>query len=334
MNNSMSANFKATLEIIKKKPWTLFGLILLGNLLVALALILGIIPIVSLPIAWTLGVSLCSLCLKYIRGGQVGSKDLFSGFGKFKHVACGMAWTSLWIALWIIVPVFVFAILSKGFIQLLGGSLGYSYFGSYGMYGSLQNAVTNARIAYAGFVVLCVIFTIAFITCVVFAVIKGIQYSFTPYILMDKPDVQCMDAIKISKEMTKGIRGGIFGAIALPFLIVIVIGLFLSLLAEIPYVGILFAIADSLFTLIAIVFIVIYTNLVMASYYNNAAAGVPAPGLIPIGYYNQMPANGNPNGYNGYNAFPNQAPNGNNATVPNAGSTNPAPNSYAGQQNN
>ena len=41
-------------------------------------------------------------------------------------------------------------------------------------------------------------------------VIKGISYSFTPYLLLRKKDISPLDALKRSMEMTKGYRGKIF----------------------------------------------------------------------------------------------------------------------------
>lgn len=153
----------------------------------------------------------------------------------------------------------------------------------------------------------------------VFSVIKSIHYSFTPYILTDKPEIHSMDAIKVSKEMTRGLRGGIFGAVVIPVLVVFAVDLVLSLFAMIPFIGIIFSLINFVFNLGANVFLIVFINLVMASYYNNAAAGVPAPGAIPMAYYNQIP-NG---GYNGYNPYPNQAPNAGNTQPPINGAAQP-----------
>lgn len=309
MNNSMSANFRTALAIIKRKPWALIGIILLGQLLMALASALGVIPLISLPLVWALEVGLSILCLKGVRNQEVSSKDLFAGFSSFKHVAGGMAWKSLWVYIWLIVPVYAFVTLASGMIGTLISNAINASMGNYG-------AIKNLEATSIQFAILSILLVIALIVCAVFSIIKSIHYSFTPYILMDKPEVHCMDAIKVSKQMTAGIRGGIFWAIVLPSVVVAVCGGILSLFAMIPFIGIIFALIKAVFSAVSTVFLMVFTNLVMASFYNNAAAGVPAPGAIPAAYYNQIP--------NGYNPYQNQAPNAgytqppvNNAAQPN-----------------
>lgn len=68
-------------------------------------------------------------------------------------------------------------------------------------------------------------------------VIKGISYSFTPYLLLRKKDISPLDALKRSMEMTKGYRGKIFLTYLICYAALLVIGLLLFLIAKIPVIG-------------------------------------------------------------------------------------------------
>ena len=68
-------------------------------------------------------------------------------------------------------------------------------------------------------------------------VIKGISYSFTPYLLLRKKDISPLDALKRSMEMTKGYRGKIFLTYLICYAALLVIGLLLFLIAQIPVIG-------------------------------------------------------------------------------------------------
>ena len=64
-------------------------------------------------------------------------------------------------------------------------------------------------------------------------VIKGISYSFTPYLLLRKKDISPLDALKLSMEMTKGYRGKIFLTYLICYAALLVVGLLLFLIAKI-----------------------------------------------------------------------------------------------------
>ena len=68
-------------------------------------------------------------------------------------------------------------------------------------------------------------------------VIKGISYSFTPYLLLRMKDISPLDALKRSMEMTKGYRGKIFLTYLICYAALLVIGLLLFLIAKIPVIG-------------------------------------------------------------------------------------------------
>ena len=72
-------------------------------------------------------------------------------------------------------------------------------------------------------------------------VIKGISYSFTPYLLLRKKDISPLDALKRSMEMTKGYRGKIFLTYLICYAALLVIGLLLFLIGHIPVIGFIIA---------------------------------------------------------------------------------------------
>lgn len=72
-------------------------------------------------------------------------------------------------------------------------------------------------------------------------VIKGISYSFTPYLLLRKKDISPLDALKRSMEMTKGYRGKIFLTYLICYAALLVIGLLLFLIGHIPGIGFVLA---------------------------------------------------------------------------------------------
>ena len=72
-------------------------------------------------------------------------------------------------------------------------------------------------------------------------VIKGISYSFTPYLLLRKKDISPLDALKRSMEMTKGYRGKIFLTYLICYAALLVVGLLLFLIAKLGTFAIVLA---------------------------------------------------------------------------------------------
>lgn len=202
------------------QKWTLCGLILLETVFSILAEIFGILPIISLPICFAISVSSAAICLKGVRGENVDSKNLFDGFKNFKHNAGGMAWMSLWVYIWVIVPAIVL-------INIVLSSVGdvITAYMSYGMGRYYGGSALSA-----GSIVMICIAVIALLVGLVMMIIKSFTYCFTPYILMEKPEIHAMDAIKESKKLTMGIRGKIFWAYVIPVVILIVIDIVLAVL--------------------------------------------------------------------------------------------------------
>ena len=114
---------------------------------------------------------------------------------------------------------------------------------------------------------------------IVFAIIKAYQYRLTPYILAQEPDVKPTDAIKVSKERTKGYVGSMFGADVLPYLAVGIVAAILGALARIKYIGWLFGIVLFVVIVACLLFMPLFLGLVQAAFYEELMnPTLPAPG--------------------------------------------------------
>ena len=101
--------YQKSFAALMKRPFRLWGISLLGALLCWLAGIgFASILAVGFAIAWAIDVSLAMIFLHtYQTGEEPHTADLFQTFRKdcFLRVVGGMAWMSLWIFLWSLIPV-------------------------------------------------------------------------------------------------------------------------------------------------------------------------------------------------------------------------------------
>ena len=128
---------------------------------------------------------------------------------------------------------------------------------------------------------------------IVFAIIKSYQYRLTPYILVQEPEVKATDAIRLSKERTKGYVGAMFGADLLPYLAVIIVAAILGALARIKYIGWLFGIVLFALIVLCLLFMKLFLGLVRAAFYEELMhPTMPAPGAANSGDKTVCPACG------------------------------------------
>ncbi len=104
----------------------------------------------------------------------------------------------------------------------------------------------------------------------VFAIIKAYEYAFTPYILITMPEIGATDALKKSKEMTKGLKAKMFWSEILIPVAVYIIVFVVGLLAMIPVLGILFGLALFIFLVLVAVLSPIFLGLIRAGFYDGA----------------------------------------------------------------
>ncbi len=95
-------------SVLQTKPWRLWGISLLAGLLTWLGVIGFVgVPAVAFCLDLALTGSLALLFLEAYRGNAVESRDLFTPFRReqLPHLVGGMAWMSLWVFLWFLIPV-------------------------------------------------------------------------------------------------------------------------------------------------------------------------------------------------------------------------------------
>ena len=100
--------YKKAFAVLKKKPVTLWGISLLCVLLELIALVgFGMLPIGAFIVSIALEAGMAMIYLNSYRTGlKPKSAYLFAAFRKdrFWRVVGGMAWMSLWVFLWALIP--------------------------------------------------------------------------------------------------------------------------------------------------------------------------------------------------------------------------------------
>ena len=100
--------YKKAFAVLKKKPVTLWGISLLCALLELIALVgFGMLPIGAFIVGIALEAGMAMIYLNSYRTGlKPKSVYLFAAFRKdrFWRVVGGMAWMSLWVFLWALIP--------------------------------------------------------------------------------------------------------------------------------------------------------------------------------------------------------------------------------------
>lgn len=204
-------------KVIATKPLKLWGISMLAVLLDGLALAgFGAIPGVYVGISLLLTTGATMVYLHGYRGDQIEAIQLFDSFrGKdtAKRVLIGMAWKSLIVFLWGLIPV-------------------------------------------VGFV---------------FAIIRNYEYRLTPYILVTEPDVEPLEAYKVSRERTRGYVGKMFAADLLVYAAVYTVVLFLALFMLIPvhFIQGFFGFIMVVFLIVAAAVLPLFTGLVQAAFYEE-----------------------------------------------------------------
>ena len=116
---------------------------------------------------------------------------------------------------------------------------------------------------------------------IVFAVIRAYEYRFTPYILMTRDDVKATDAIKLSRQMTMGYKGKMFWADVLICLLYLAAALVLLVFSLIPFIGVLFRIANALLSIAFSLFAPLFLGIVQAAFYVETQSAPTTQPTIP-----------------------------------------------------
>ena len=109
------------------------------------------------------------------------------------------------------------------------------------------------------------------------AIVRVYQYRLTPYILITEPDVPLTEAIEVSKKRTEGFKMKMFLAELLFGVILFVLLLILGLLAAIPVLGFVFAIA----MIVVIALAPLFMGLMQAAFYEEITAANAPKNVCP-----------------------------------------------------
>lgn len=212
--------YKKAFRVISAKPIMLFGLSLLSSVVRAISTFLTIF-FAPLGIAFNSVVE-CGMSKVYLDGldgKEVNSDQLFSGFSRFFRVAGGMAWKLLWTIIWNLAAVFApLVVVSVPLIVAV-------FTQSDGLMGAC--------------LVIAVILSVAALAVVMS---KKYAYAFVPYILINQPEVNATEALRLSKKLTDGKKLQMFLADLVYYAGCFVVCFILSLLggALIDSVGFIF----------------------------------------------------------------------------------------------
>ena len=123
----------------------------------------------------------------------------------------------------------------------------------------------------------------------VVGIIKSYSYRFTPYILITRPDISAMDALKISMMETKGYKLMMFLTDLIIVAAVTVALVVLSMLSLIPHAGIAFAIIAILLYIALWLFLPLFSGIVNAAFYQEVKSGTFTAASYKPASYNQKP---------------------------------------------
>lgn len=191
MENSDSFVFRSlglTLKTLFSKPFKLWGLSILTNIIKLLSIPLcSVPPILGTAVRSNLSAGMANVFLDAYNGKEVNSKQIFAGFssGKaFFRTAGGMLWRKFWLFIWGGWCVLLQLVIST--IVLIAGV-----------------RTSNIRLIF-------IVIRIIGITFEILYYRKLLSYFFTPYILMKKPDMSPLDALKYSMKLTDGYKVKMF----------------------------------------------------------------------------------------------------------------------------
>lgn len=102
---------------------------------------------------------------------------------------------------------------------------------------------------------------------IVFGVIRSYEYRFTPFILLNEPDVPIKEAIKVSKERTQGYKGKMFAADILWIALFIAAAIILALMGGVRIIGWVFILALLVLIIAVILLSPLFVGLVRTTFY-------------------------------------------------------------------
>lgn len=254
--SGMMGAYKKALGVLARKPIMLWGLSLLYSFLTVLAVLFSLLPIIWIPINLVLELGVSAIYLSGIRGESVNSDQLFAGFKQFFKNAGGMGWRTLWSLIWGIVFGLVIFLAVAAF-GTGGGFLAVSYFG-------VGKKLWGVILLIVGLVLL--------IIGIVGLLNRSYAYAFVPYILLSDESLSGTEALRRSKELTRGWKLKMIASVLVPTLIYGIITGILTWLGRITDGFFLFTALFFIISLVWGLFANLFFGLVQAAFFEMASA--------------------------------------------------------------
>ncbi len=109
--------YKRAFEVILKKPFTLWGLSLMGGLISVISFyVCGLVPAIAIAVGFLISAGMAKIYLDGLKGLEVTSEQLFAGFNKSAgRIVGALAWQALWIVIWFLIPIVgpIFAVIKS-----------------------------------------------------------------------------------------------------------------------------------------------------------------------------------------------------------------------------
>ena len=125
----------------------------------------------------------------------------------------------------------------------------------------------------------------------VVGIIKAYSYRFTPYILITRPDIGAIDALKLSMMETKGYKLKMFLTdLLIAVVIAVVVGVFAAM-TQIPHAGFVFGIISGLISVALSLFLPLFYGIVGAAFYQEINNSTFTAAVYTPARYNPSPLN-------------------------------------------
>ncbi|MBO4360046.1 MAG: zinc-ribbon domain-containing protein [Eubacteriaceae bacterium] len=110
--------YSKVLSVLRDRPARVWGVTLFYSFVASLAALVGVIPVITIPVSYVFASTLAmALLTKYRTGTDPKCKEAFNYFTKehFLHIAGANAYAELWVLIWCLIPIVgpIFAVIRR-----------------------------------------------------------------------------------------------------------------------------------------------------------------------------------------------------------------------------
>ena len=255
-HNTISQRYGQALEVLKAIPGPLIGIMLVSQVITgAVATVFAIIPFLSIPVTLMITAGLSGVCLKATRGETFAFEDVFAAFRSWetiKRVGGGMLLMFLrsWAGVLVLLVILPYTV---------------------------NHIIPNIPPTYQ--IVLTAFISLWFFTSFITLTVKLNAYAFVPFILISRPDMPACEALSMSKRMTYGLKGRLFGSAVIPELLLLAMMAVVTAAAmKAAVMGPLLAVLEVLIATVFNIGFALFYRLVVAGFYQAALTAPPPYG--------------------------------------------------------